>query len=139
MHDCFEVVPRRGIAEHDRAELGAVHRSVGCEDVGAKARGNRCGRLGARGFDPVNQLVGVETRDVEAAESIENVRLPRRDSSGECDLQHQITVRLNTDATETMSAPPDLPVLPGAALQTATALATIPAAVAGPRRNQRVL
>src|SRR5262249_18129946 len=88
MHDRFELAPRRWIGKHDWTELRAIDGTVGGEALGPEPRANRSGRLGSRRFDTVRELIGIETRHAEMAESIQDVALPRRNAAGERDLQH---------------------------------------------------
>src|SRR5262245_51632571 len=89
VNDRFEILPRRGIGEHDRSELGAVHRAVGGQNVRAEPIHNRQRRLGAGGRDAVGQGVGVEAGDAAAAQHVQHVALAGRDPASQCDPKHR--------------------------------------------------
>ena len=85
MHDGVERTAAPFVREDDAAELGAVERAVGEEDVGPELAHDGCERGRARLDDLAREHVRVDDGDVVRAEERGDGRLARRDPAGEAD------------------------------------------------------
>src|SRR5262245_39900869 len=91
MHDRFEILASRRIAEHNRPKLRAIHRAVRREDVGAESRRDGGRRFSPGGFDAVRQRVGVEGWDAVLAKLLEHVTLAGCNTVGQRNSKHRPT------------------------------------------------
>src|SRR5919109_4466721 len=103
VNDCLERLARRGIAENNRTEPRAVHRTVRGEHVAPEMRRDGRGRRRAGGRYAVRNLVSVQACNAMASESSDDVALARRDAARERNLQQAVIHPAN------LPRPPDLP------------------------------